>query len=58
MQVFSNVDEAPPNLTELCVLRFCLFVDWDVRVGVFPQGEKGPVSGEGSDAGGVGGSAL
>ena len=47
-----------PALLQLRVLRFCMFVDGNVRVGVFPEGEKGLVSRKRADAGGVGVSAL
>lgn len=45
-------------LLQLRVLRFRLFVDGNVRVGIFPEGEEVFIRGEGMDAGGVGVSAL
>jgi hypothetical protein len=41
-------------LLQLRVLRFGLFQDWYVGIGVFPEGEETFVGGEGPDAGGVG----
>jgi len=45
-------------LLQLRVLRLSLFQDWDVGVGVFPEGEEVFVGGEGPDAGGIGICAL
>jgi hypothetical protein len=41
-------------LLQLRVLRFGLFQDWYVGIGVFPEGEETFVGGECPDAGGVG----
>jgi hypothetical protein len=43
---------------QLRVLGFGFFQDWDVGVGVFPEGEEIFVGGERPDAGGIGICAL
>ena len=55
--LFDNTNQSAA-LLQLCVLRFCLLVDWDVRVGIFPQGEEVFICGERPDAGGIGVSTL
>jgi hypothetical protein len=42
------------RLLQLRVLCFGFFQDWDVGVGVFPEGEEIFVGGERPDAGGIG----
>ena len=42
------------ELLQFCVFGFGFFEDWDVGVGVFPEGQKVFVGGEGADAGSVG----
>ena len=54
----SNRDMVDPALLQLRVLRFCLLVDGSVRISILPEGEKGLVSGQRTDAGSVGVSTL
>src|SRR6516162_2780449 len=42
------------QLLQFCVLRLGLLQDWDVSVGVLPQGEEFVVGGHRPDASGVG----
>jgi hypothetical protein len=42
------------GLLELRVFRLCRDEDWNVRIGVFPEGEEIFVGGESTDASGIG----